>query len=151
MHYVRAIEILHFWQLLINVFLVIFDFLKTFYLGIFTKEAGSERKLGDSHTIRTSQIPRRGQFPGFVDVDVPWFVVEDLLHPEALLQHAQEVCVPLVADLTGQQHHGGLRAQVLQSLQQRDEGVLQVHDVGPQHQVEAAGRVALQALAPAQL
>lgn len=24
-HYVRAIEILHFWQLLINVFLVIFD------------------------------------------------------------------------------------------------------------------------------
>lgn len=32
-HYVRALQILHFWQLLINVFLVIFDgCLNSFYL-----------------------------------------------------------------------------------------------------------------------
>lgn len=84
-------------------------------------------------------------------MDVPLFVVVNLLQSEALPQQLQKVRVSLVADLTGQQHHRGVRAQVLQSSQERREGVLQVNDVRAEHHVEPGGWVPLEALAPAQL
>lgn len=70
---------------------------------------------------------------------------------EATLEHAQEVGVSLVADLAGQQHYGGVGAQVLQSLDERRERVLQVNDVGSQDQVESSGGVTFQTHAPGQL
>lgn len=60
-HYVRAIEILHFWQLLINVFLVIFDFLHILFdsyakTGNYYKEEGSQLKRTESfgHPVVTN-------------------------------------------------------------------------------------------------
>lgn len=84
-------------------------------------------------------------------MDVPLFVVVNLLDSEPLPQQGQEVRVSLVADFAGQQNECGFGAQVLQGPQQWPKSVLQVNDVCAEHQVEAAGWVSVQALAPAQL
>lgn len=111
----------------------------------------TNRKECKKTATRSSQIPRRWQLPRLVYVDVPLFVIVDLFNSKPLPHHAQKVCIPLVADLTGQQHHRGVRTQVLQSLQQGHESVFQVHNVCSKHQIKAASWVAFKALTPGQL